>query len=155
MNNTKSTITPVQYPGTSTTAAATRLRSFTGAIISSTENDTNPILMEAKLLELITSIKQLISSNTHLETALNDEGHDEELLQALIENDNLIIKQINMAQNLSMKIQQNNGVEITLGDKIPEYNGSALLKKMEEKKQGSGDGGSGEMSDTGGGGMYL
>jgi len=55
---------PRQY----TVQTAPRLSS-NGALISN-ENDTNPVLLEAKLLESITSINQLISSNIALRTGI-------------------------------------------------------------------------------------
>ena len=132
---------PRQY----TVQTAPRLSS-NGTLISN-ENDTNPILLEAKLLESITSINQLISSNTHLEQALQLEM-DDELLSALIENDELIIRKINNARMLSIKLKNmNGGVEVSLNDKIPQYESSELVKKKKEEEDG-------KKKDEGSG-MYL
>ena len=111
--------------------------SSNGTLISN-ENDTNPVLLEAKLLESITSINQLISSNTHLEEALQQEM-DDELLLALIENDELIIRKINNARMLSLKLKNmNGGVEVSLNDKIPQYDSCELVRQMKKKKEGDG-----------------
>ena len=135
---------PRQY----TVQTAPRLSS-NGTLISN-ENDTNPVLLEAKLLESITSINQLISSNSHLEEALQDEM-DDELLCALIENDELIIRKINNARMLSLKLKNmNGGVEVSLNDKIPQYVSCKLVRRMKKKKE------DGKKKDEGsGGGMYL
>lgn len=79
---------------------------------------------------------------------------DDELLSALIENDELIIRKIDTARLLSLKLKNmKNGVD-SLGDKIPRYAGSELVRQIKEKKEQDdkkkdGDG------DGGGGGMYL
>ena len=106
--------------------------SSTGHPVSNTNDDTNPILLEAKLLELITSIRQLISSNQQLEQALNeDDDEDDDLLQALIENEELILRKKNNAMVLADTLKSS-GVNISLNDKIPLYHGSVLIKKMKE-----------------------
>ena len=123
--------------------------SSTGHPVSNTNDDTNPILLEAKLLELITSIRKLISSNQQLEQALNEEEDDEDddLLQALIENEELIIRKKNNATMLANTLKSRHGVTISLNDKIPLYHGSVLIKKMKEdgedkkSKNGNDDGG--------------
>ena len=136
---------PRQY----TVQTAPRLSS-NGTLISN-ENDTNPVLLEAKLLESITSINQLISSNTHLEEALQQEM-DDELLSALIENDELIIRKINNARLLSLKLKNmNGGVEVSLNDKIPMYTGSELVRQMKKKKEEDGK----KKSNGDGSGIYL
>ena len=137
---------PRQY----TVQTAPRLSS-NGTLISN-ENDTNPVLLEAKLLESITSINKLISSNSHLEQAIQEEM-DNELLSALIENDELIIRKINNARILSLKLKNmNGGVEVSLNDKIPLYIGSELVQQMKKKKEEDG-----KKKDEGGSssGMYL
>jgi len=138
---------PRQY----TVQTAPRLSS-NGTLISN-ENDTNPVLLEAKLLESITSINQLIKSNNQLEEALQLEM-DNELLSALIENDELIIRKINNARLLSLKLKNmNGGVEVSLNDKIPLYIGSELVRQMKKKKEEE-DGKKKDEGD-GSGGMYL
>lgn len=137
---------PRQY-----TVQTTPRLSSNGTLISN-ENDTNPILLEAKLLESITSINQLISSNNQLEEALQLEM-DNELLSALIENDDLIIRKINNARLLSIKLKNmNGGVEVSLNDKIPLYNGSELVRQIKKKKEED-DGKKKNGDDSGG--MYL
>ena len=130
--------------------------SSTGHPVSNTNDDTNPILLEAQLLELVTSIRQLISSNQQLEQALlneEEEEQDDDLLQALIENEELILRKKKDAMVLTNVLKSRHGVTISLNDKIPLYHGSVLLKKMkdedeEEKKSKNND-------DNGGGGLYL
>ena len=97
--NNNTTNPPQQRPDPS---VLQRLSS-TGHPVSNTNDDTNPILLEAKLLELITSIRQLISSNQQLEQALNEDEDDEDddLLQALIENEDLILRKKNNATMLA------------------------------------------------------
>ena len=127
--------------------------SSTGHPVSNTNDDTNPILLEAKLLELITSIRQLISSNQQLEQALNEEEDDEDddLLQALIENEELIIRKKNNATMLANTLKSRHGVTISLNDKIPLYHGSVLIKKMKE----DGEDKKSKNGNDGGGGLYL
>ena len=125
--------------------------SSTGHPVSNTNDDTNPILLEAKLLELITSIRQLISSNQQLEQALNeDDDEDDDLLQALIENEELILRKKNNATILADTLKSR-GVNISLNDKIPLYHGSVLIKKMKE----DGEDKKSKNGNDGGGGLYL
>ena len=104
----------------------------TGNKISS-DDDEQPILMEAKLRELITSINQLIKSNQALDEALMDDN-DDDLLSALKENDYLIHRRVIDATSLAEKLS-NHGVHISLADKIIQYNGSIVLKKMEMEEE--------------------
>ena len=104
----------------------------TGNKISS-DNDEQPILMEAKLRELITSINQLIKSNLALDEALMDDN-DDDLLAALRENDYLIHRRVIDATSLAKQLN-NHGVHISLADKIIQYKGSIVLKKMEEEEK--------------------
>ena len=87
--------------------------------------------MEANLRELITSINQLIKSNLALDEALMDDN-DDDLLSALKENDYLIHRRVIDATSLAKQLN-NHGVHISLSDKIIQYNGSIVLKKMEEE----------------------
>ena len=87
--------------------------------------------MEAKLRELIISVNQLIKSNLALDEALMDDN-DDDLLAALRENDYLIHRRVIDATSLAEKLN-NHGVHISLSDKIIQYNGSLVLKKMEEE----------------------
>ena len=88
--------------------------------------------MEAKLRELITSINQLIKSNLALDEALMDDN-DDNLLAALRENDYLIHRRVIDATSIAEKLN-NHGVHISLNDKILQYRGSIVLKKMEEEE---------------------
>ena len=143
--NNNTTNPPQQRPDPS---VLQRLSS-TGHPVSNTNDDTNPILLEAKLLELITSIRQLISSNQQLEQALNEEqDEDDDLLQALIENEELILRKKNNAMVLADTLKCL-GVNISLNDKIPLYHGSVLLKKMREEEEEK------SKNDDAGGGLYL
>ena len=143
--NNNTTNPPQQRPDPS---VLQRLSS-TGHPVSNTNDDTNPILLEAKLLELITSIRQLISSNQQLEQALNEEqDEDDDLLQALIENEELILRKKNNATMLADTLKSS-GVNISLNDKIPLYHGSVLLKKMREEEEEK------SKNDDAGGGLYL
>lgn len=101
----------------------------------SSDDDEQPILMEAKLRELIISINQLIKSNQALDEALMDDN-DDDLLAALRENDYLIHRRVIDATSIAKKLN-NHGVHISLSDKILQYRGSIVLKKMEmeEKKK--------------------
>ena len=102
-----------------------------GNPISSNDDD-EPILMEAKLREIITSTNQLIISNQELDSVLMDD-HDDDLLDALKENEDLIHRKVFEATSLAAKLDKH-GVHISLADKITQYNGSAVLKKMEDEK---------------------
>mmetsp|Transcript_11505 Transcript_11505/g.20694 ORF Transcript_11505/g.20694 Transcript_11505/m.20694 type:complete len:128 (-) Transcript_11505:459-842(-) len=109
--------------------------SSSGNVVSDTNDDEQPILMEAKLIEMIASLRQLIHSNEQLEEALRDECHDDDdLMQALRENDDVIARKRGGARVLAMKLSRH-GVNISLVDKIPRYDGSLLLKEMKEKQQ--------------------
>ena len=78
---------------------------------------------------------------------------DNELLSALIENDELIIRKIDNARILSLKLKNmNGGVEISLNDKIPLYIGSELVRQMKKKKE---EDGKKKDEGDGSGGMYL
>ena len=110
-----------------------------------------PILMEARLIELISSLQQLINSNTLLDEALmteqsndnNDDNdsdnvqqhYDDELVSALKENEVVISKQMENAQSLSSKLRTRHGVFISLDDKIPKYNGSLFLRRLIEEEE--------------------
>jgi ribosomal protein L16 Arg81 hydroxylase len=107
-----------------------------------------PILMEARLLELISSLQQLIHSNTLLDEALMTEqsndnndaangnhNYDDELVAALKENEVVISKQMENAQSLSSKLRTRHGVFISLDDKIPKYNGSLFLRRLSEEEE--------------------
>jgi hypothetical protein len=108
-----------------------------------------PILMEARLIELISSLQHLIHSNTLLDEALmteftvdnNDDAncnhnYDDELVAALKENEVVISKQMENAQSLSSKLRTRHGVFISLDDKIPKYNGSLfLLRRLSEEEE--------------------
>lgn len=87
----------------------------------------------------------------HLEQALQEEM-DNELLSALIENDELIIRKIDNARMLSIKLKNmNGGVEVSLNDKIPLYTGSELVQQINKRKDEDGK----KKKDEGGSGMYL
>lgn len=109
--------------------------------------------MEAKLLEMISSLRQLIQSNQQLDEALLEECNnsgditncDEELLQALKENESVILRKHNDAIALAAKLSKH-GVNVSLADKIPQYDGSIVLKKIKEKE---------EEKNNQSGGLYL
>lgn len=109
--------------------------SVIGNVIVSAVNDDQPILMEARLVEMISSLRQLIHSNQLLDEALlmNDGGgHDKDLFQALEENEVLIVRKCANAQALAARLQTR-GVSISLDDKIPKYDGSVVLRRMREQ----------------------
>mmetsp|Transcript_18050 Transcript_18050/g.26698 ORF Transcript_18050/g.26698 Transcript_18050/m.26698 type:complete len:172 (+) Transcript_18050:45-560(+) len=118
-----------------------------GNPISLSDDDEQPILMEAKLREIITSVNHLIISNQELDTALLDD-HDDDLLDALKENEDLIHRKVFEATSLAAKLNKH-GVHISLADKITQYDGSLVLKKMEEEKKKD------QTEKNGGNGIYL
>ena len=124
---------PTTAPRQYVVKTAPRL-SASGNVVSNTNNDHDPILMEAKLLEMVSSIRQLIHSNQQLDEALQ-EDHDEDLLQALEENEGVILRRTNDAAALAAKLSSRHGVIISLEDKIPKYDGSLVLKQRKEKQQ--------------------
>lgn len=149
---------PRQYAVGPAPAVKERLTASGNAVSSS--DDDNPVLMEARLSEMVASVRQLIRSNEQIEEALLEdvgegsggegggeggEGkYDEELLSALRENDDLISRRRREAEALASRLKgRRGGVEFSIGDKIPPYDGSALLRRLEGKKDG------------GGGGLYL
>lgn len=113
------------------------------AIFDKEDITDQPILMEARLIELISSLQQLINSNILLDEALmteqsNDDDndhYDDELVSALKENEVVISKQMENAQSLSSKLRTRHGVCISLDDKIPKYNGSLLLRRLIEEEE--------------------
>ncbi|KAL7498850.1 hypothetical protein ACHAWT_010813 [Skeletonema menzelii] len=109
----------------------------------SSDDDDQPILMEAKLREIIMSVNQLVNSNKALDEALMDE-HDDDLLDALKENEDLIHRKIFEATSLAAKLNKH-GVHISLADKITQYDGSLVLKMEKERKT----------EKNGGDGIYL
>ena len=125
--------------------------SSSGEVVSPEEADDNPILMEAKLTEMIVSLQQLIKSNEHLEEALGStpesETVDDDLFQALKENDELILRRRKAAAVLAAKINSCSGVRVSLSDKVPPYTGSSVLRKIEDMQREKGEGRNG--------GMYL
>lgn len=105
--------------------------------------------MEARLIELISSLQQLINSNTLLDEALmteqsNDDDdndsdifqqhYDDELVSAIKENEVVISKQMENAQSLSSELRTRHGVFISLDDKLPNYNGSLFLRRLREEE---------------------
>ncbi|KAL7542153.1 hypothetical protein ACHAXR_011553 [Thalassiosira sp. AJA248-18] len=126
MSNNATTTTPRQYA----VKTAPRLTA-SGNVVSDTNDDDQPILMEAKLVEMISSLRQLIHSNQQLDEALED-CYDEDLLQALEENESVILRKRNAIRVLAAKLSRH-GVNISLEDKIPRYDGSIVLKKMKER----------------------
>ena len=142
-NSTNTSTTPVDI-NMSVKSAAPRVLSASGNVVSSTNEDINPVLMEAKLREMITSLNQLISSNHQLEEALQ-ECHDDDLLQALEENEGVIKRRSDDATMLATKLRKH-GVNIISLKEIPQYHGSLVLKQIKEQRQG-------KKSENGG--MYL
>ena len=104
--------------------------------VSATDED-SPVLIEARLSETITSIHQLISTNGQLDTFLQNEN-DYELLQALKENDALIVRKIEDCKLMIRKLHES-GVKVTL--EPPVYDGSTVLKKIEKNETLHDDGG--------------
>lgn len=103
-----------------------------GNPISTGDND-NPIMMEARLREIISSVNQLVRSNRELDEALN-EAHDDDLLDALKENEALIHRKILEATSIAAALNEH-GVHISLADKITQYDGSSVLKKLESEEK--------------------
>lgn len=101
-------------------------------------SDDSPILMEAKLSETINSINQLISSNRQLDEMLK-EGYDSDLMQALEENDALIIRKLDECKVMRRKLVE---ADVQLNLDIPVYHGSVVLKQLKG-------------NDDNGGGVYL
>ena len=131
--------------------AATRVTASGNPISLSDDDDDQPILMEAKLREMITSINQLIFSNQQLDEALL-EAHDDDLLDALTENETLIHRKIYEATKLAAKLNKH-GIHVSLADKVSRYDGSSVLKKMEEEtNQAEEKNGGGDDDDNG---IYL
>ncbi|KAL7446670.1 hypothetical protein ACHAXM_011323 [Skeletonema potamos] len=117
-----------------------------GNPISLSDDDEMPILMEAKLREMVTSVNQLILSNQELDQALL-EDRDDDLLDALKENEALIHRKIFEATSLAAKLSKH-GVHISLADKIMQYDGSSVLKKIQDENDRAG----GKYGDDG---IYL
>jgi hypothetical protein len=115
--------------------AAQRL-SASGNVVSSDADgggDDQPILMEARLVEIISSLRQLIHSNRLLEEALV-ECHDEDLLRALEENVGVILRKRDDARALVARLGRH-GVNIDLDDTITRYDGSAVLERIMKERQ--------------------
>jgi hypothetical protein len=116
--------------------AAPRLTA-SGNSISLSEEEDQPVLLEAKLIEIIISTNQLISSNHALDEALEEcDDQDEDLLIALKENEDIISRKICDATRIAATLNKH-GVHISLTDKMLQYNGSSVLKKMREQKEQS------------------
>ena len=143
MNNNNDSTAPFGSGRNFVVKAVPRLTASGNPI--SSDDDDDPILMEAKLRELITSVNQLVNSNKALDEALMDE-HDDDLLDALRENEDLIHRKVFEATSLAAKLNKH-GVHISLADKITQYEGSLVLKKMEEDKKNT--------ETNGGDGIYL
>ncbi|KAL7545617.1 hypothetical protein ACHAWF_008973 [Thalassiosira exigua] len=112
--------------------AAPRL-SASGNLASDANDDDQPVLMEARLVETITSLRQLIRSNEELEDALRD-CPDDDLLEALKENEQVILRRRDNAMTLAAKLRRH-GLTVSLEDKIPPYAGSSLLRQMKEEQK--------------------
>ncbi|KAL3778126.1 hypothetical protein ACHAWO_008078 [Cyclotella atomus] len=97
--------------------------------VAATDGD-SPILMEARLTETINSINQLISSNAQLDEILQ-EARDPDLMEALEENDALILRKIEECTVLRRKLVEA-GVQLSL--EIPVYNGSKVLNQSKDRK---------------------
>jgi len=89
--------------------------------------------MEARLVEMISSLRQLIHSNRLLEEALA-ECHDEDLIRALEENDGVILRKRDDARALAARLKRH-GVNIDVKDMIPRYDGSAVLGRMMKERR--------------------
>ena len=64
-----------------------------------------------------------------IEEALMEE-HDEDLISALIENEDVIYRKRQCAYSLADRLRRHgHGVNVSLEDKIPEYDGSATLSR--------------------------
>jgi hypothetical protein len=110
--------------------------SASGNVVSDDANgggDDQPILMEARLVEMISSLRQLIHSNRLLEEALA-ECHDEDLIRALEENDGVILRKRDDARALAARLKRH-GVNIDVRDMIPRYDGSAVLGRMMKERR--------------------
>lgn len=93
--------------------------------VHTTHHD-SPLLLEAKLIETISSIHQLISSNSQLDEALKQDA-DDELLQALTENDALIIRKIEECNDMKRQLSEMDSEQLNSNLEIPVYNGSSVL----------------------------
>lgn len=93
-------------------------------------SDDSPVLMEAKLSEMINSINQLISSNLQLDEVLKEE-YDADCMEALEENDALITRKIEECKVMRRKLIET-GVQLNLV--VPVYQGSVVLKQLNSKK---------------------
>jgi hypothetical protein len=92
------------------------------------DDDDQPALMEARLRELISSLRQLINSNRLLEEAL-DVNHDEELYVALMENVGAIARKRERANAIAHGLRARHRVHVSSEDEIPEYDGSVVLAR--------------------------
>eukprot|EP00970_Alexandrium_tamarense_P016163 scaffold6213_cov186-Alexandrium_tamarense.AAC.5 len=108
-----------------------------GNDVSNTDDD-QPVLMEAKLGDMIKSLCQLIRSNQQLDEALR-EAYDEDLLQALRENDLIIKRKLVEVKVLQHKLHKH-GVQVSIDDKVPPYTGSQVLQTFEKQNEEGGDG---------------
>lgn len=84
------------------------------------------------LMEVINSLRQLITSNEQLDDVLQDSCDDEDLLDALRENERVIASKREESTAIQQKLSRY-GVNISLDDKIPHYSGSKVLQMLEQK----------------------
>ena len=88
---------------------------------------------------MISSLRQLIHSNRQLDEALQ-ECHDDDLFQALEENESVISRKQKDIRMLAAKLSSRHDVHVSVEDKIPRYDGSVVLKKRREEEQGESGG---------------
>eukprot|EP00956_Cyclotella_meneghiniana_P033689 scaffold98375_cov53-Cyclotella_meneghiniana.AAC.2 len=93
--------------------------------VHTTHHD-SPLLLEAKLIETISSIRQLISTNAQLDEILKQDA-DDELLQALTENDALIARKIEECNTMKRQLSEMGSEKLNSNLDVPVYAGSSVL----------------------------
>lgn len=112
----------------------------------------NAVLMEARLCEMISSIRALVRSNVDLEEALRESPEDPDFLQAVSENKLAIRRQGLVAQALVQEMR-------ALGAKV-DLEGDVLdaisnVQKYVSGERSTAEGGEGVASTDTSGGLYL
>ncbi|KAL7489634.1 hypothetical protein ACHAW6_015322 [Cyclotella cf. meneghiniana] len=111
------------------------LRTASGNLATQHDDDDSPALLEARLSETVRSLRRLIDSNRELDEALREGADDVELLDALRENDELIVRKTKDVRAMSRRLKEMGVGVIPAEEDMPVYGGSVVLRKLEEERR--------------------
>ena len=95
----------------------------------------NAQLMEARICQLISSLRALVRSNKELEAALLEEPEDYDFISAVKENQNVIHKQLQLIMTLANKMKQVGIHNYQLPDDIYKIISQSSTNQQQQQQQ--------------------